>query len=114
MVNDRLKQPDWLSLYPRDTDASLLTDIVLSHARDQLAELSVTDAATVSAPTELVQFDDVEDVVLNGAPPIPRRDHGPSSTEDGAQQQQDTRLSAPAHHSSNNNRRSNNNRNYWY
>ena len=49
----------------------------------------MTDAATVSAPTELVQFDDVEDVVLNGAPPIPRQDHGPSSTEDGAQQQQD-------------------------
>ena len=71
MVNHRLKQPDWLSLYPRDTDASLLTDIVLSHARDRLAELRVSDAATDSAPMELVRFDDVEDVVVNGAPPIP-------------------------------------------
>ena len=71
MVNHRLKQPDWLSLYPRDTDESLLTDIVLSHARDRLAELRVSDAATDSAPMELVRFDDVEDVVVNGAPPIP-------------------------------------------
>lgn len=50
MANHRLKQPDWPSFYPRDTDASLLTDIVLSHARDWLAELRVSAAAAVLVP----------------------------------------------------------------
>ena len=71
MVDYQLKQPSGCRCrYPRDTDASLLTDIVLSHARDWLAELRVSTAATtVSASMEVVRFDDVEDIVLNGAPP---------------------------------------------
>ena len=69
-VDYRLKQPSGCRCrYPRDTNASLLTDIVLSHARDWLAEPRVSSAATVSAPMEVVRFDDVEDIVLNGAHP---------------------------------------------
>ena len=55
-----------------------MISVVLSHARDHLAELSVTDSATVLAPTELVRFDDVEDVVLDGAPTIPPIDEPPN------------------------------------
>ena len=70
-MNHRLKMPDWLSLYPRGTDASMLTDIVVTHAREKLAELRVSKAAAVSAPLELVQFDDVQDDRIGDAPIIP-------------------------------------------
>ena len=58
--------PLLLSIYPQDTDASLLTGIVLTHAK--LAELGVSAAAAVSAPLELLRFDDVQDVQVDDTP----------------------------------------------